>query len=683
MISMLAQKANFMVFMSSISSYRPSIFELPKEVLTLTCGYLNDPKDVVHFASTNKKFHFLASNDPLSAPLWNLLLRKNFPSSCTRLKRESESLDFYKYLASIERNMKNGEYRLQTLNEPQNLKACLPYPITTLILWKGQLICASLYDGTIYICNPESPEEPQVLKGHQNSISCIKIFNDKLVSSSWDGSLKIWDLNTRRELTGLNGLQNYISCIKIVKDKLISGAADGTIKIWNLNKIKERALTLIDGHQSAITCMKVVEDKLISSSFDGVIKIWHLNNAEEGPQTLRERHVGSIRMCIQKDKLISHSWENGIKILDLHDIDQKPQALNGPFGPTNSTTCIKVKEGKLVAGASNGRMKIWDLNNGQKVQELIGHNKCIKVIKIVDKFIISGASDGTITIWDLETGQELQKLDESQGFMDNIECIKIVDGKIFSSSANGKIKIWDFTPLLPDFKNVEKTSAHAKFRENSLEAVLNIATKEEYSQQLQCTPDFLPKIGICSSADLQVVWDFNSHNFQHLQITDEKITDDYIQLQANAFNKKEAIVELLDQLWSAAEQKSQKATQQCSVIRNENGIVKEARNPWIDFPKKLNHLQGDLFKNTQTRRALLNTFSKESYPELVKEVNALIDEFHALERKTLMMRLYSYVNQWCILRKWNHLRDQGVTSLSALFQQNKMTPPQDIFNMGE
>ena len=99
--------------MNPISPYNPSITALPKEVLELTCHYL-DAQDVVHLASTDKKFYFLASTDPLSAPLWNLLLRKDFPTSYTRLKTEAASLDFYKGLGRIERNMKHGKCLLHT-----------------------------------------------------------------------------------------------------------------------------------------------------------------------------------------------------------------------------------------------------------------------------------------------------------------------------------------------------------------------------------------------------------------------------------------------------------------------------------------------------------------------------------------------------------------------------------------
>ena len=194
------------VFMNPISSYNPSIAALPREILELTCNYLNDAKDLIHFASAHKKFHFLASTDPLSAPLWNLLLRKDFPTSYTRLKTEAASLDFYKALARIEHNMKNGKQRLQTLSHE--------------------------YDPTLY----------DILTFY------LAIWKDKLISfPCWsppqcDCTVKVWNLKTviaEKHLLLVESYDSLIKCTRIVKDKLILGLCAGEIKIWDLNHVEK------------------------------------------------------------------------------------------------------------------------------------------------------------------------------------------------------------------------------------------------------------------------------------------------------------------------------------------------------------------------------------------------------------------------------------------------------------
>ena len=484
-------------------------------------------------------------------------------------------------------------------------------------------------------------KKPRILSGHRGEIRCIKNVNDTLISGSSDrlgnGEIKIWDLKSGQKL-GEFSVSNGFSCIHVVKGKIITGSFDGTIRIWDFKTGQE--LQKLNGHQNGIKCIKSVEDKfIISGAEDGTIKVWDLNTGTE------LRTLIGHRGCIR---------------------------------------CLKILDNKFIISASmDNTIKVWDLNTGKQLQDLVGDQGGITCLKILDKFIISGSWTGAIKIWDLNTGKQLQEFFENE-FLEEGQCIsriKIVEGRFFSIQIDGTLEIRDFD-VEENPKSFKKLT-QAESRQNPLEVVLNIATKEDYSQQLKCTPDFLPKIGICSLADLKIICDYNSHDFDRLQVTNGIAANDYVQLQTTAFKKKEAVVELVDQLWNVANQKSQKATEQCSVIRDENGIVKEARNPWIAFQKELESFQEDLSKKTQTRQALLSMFSEKSYSKLVEEANALIDKFHALEKKTLRMRLYPYVNQWGILGKWNHLRQQGITSLSAFFQQDKVILPQDIFNMGE
>jgi hypothetical protein len=96
--------------------------------------------------------------------------------------------------------------------------------------------------------------------------------------------------------------------------------------------------------------------------------------------------------------------------------------------------------------------------------------------------------------------------------------------------------------------------------------------------------------------------------------------------------------------------------------------------------KKLNSAQAALNTQGLTRDELLQKFSPESYAELVKEVNTLIDEFRTLEHGVQILRLRAYLTQWGILKLWTGLHSQGIHNLSALLE--KEDAPRDIFRMG-
>src|SRR5690349_16747698 len=124
-----------------------SIVQCPKEiVIDKICRYLNNARDVVRLALTNRKFCSLVLNNSLSAPLWNLFLRKDFSNSYTAPKSETESLPLYQRLKNAAHNMEVGKCR------------------------------------------------SQILDRHQDVIACMTTLDGELISGSWDNTIKIWDL---------------------------------------------------------------------------------------------------------------------------------------------------------------------------------------------------------------------------------------------------------------------------------------------------------------------------------------------------------------------------------------------------------------------------------------------------------------------------------------------------------
>ena len=214
---------------------------------------------------------------------------------------------------------------------------------------------------------------------------------------------------------------------------------------------------------------------------------------------------------------------------------------------------------------------------------------------------------------------------------------------------------------------------------------LGIVTKEEFSEKLKCKPSDLPARGICSAEDLQALYLQASlsisPDFQHLQMESEEVSKDRMQVQARAFKKQQIVSALLDQLFDAAQMKSKEAMPY-SVIRDENGNVYDA-NPWIAFLDKLKNIQADLSAEGLNREQFVAKFEPKAYAELVKKVNALIDEFRVAERQTQILILDAYINQVGILEVWRELQKPGVgiNSLSALLKTEKA--PQDIFCMGK
>ena len=326
----------------------------PMDILRLICSFLDDPKDVIHFGLANWHFSVLLSDKEL----WNSLVHKHFPSSCTESKLKAGALSLYKHRVDVAYNIKNGKSRLEAA-----------YKL-------------------------------------QDSFFCMTTWGDKLISCSLDRDIKIWDLRPIRKLHTLCGHQGWVSCLAIWGDKLVSSSTDGTMRIWDLNTALE-LWTFKKRYRNWIKCMTVWEDKLIFSSNGDKIIILDLNTGQK-LETLKRYQPWINCMTILNDKLISSPTGGLIKILDLNTRQQICT-----FDSKDEINCMTILDDKLVCGLANGTIKIRDPHTGQELQALSGFRKRINCMAALDDDkLIFCSNDDAVQIWNFSSLPEQKRIQQ-------------------------------------------------------------------------------------------------------------------------------------------------------------------------------------------------------------------------------------------------------------------------------
>ena len=104
-------------------------------------------------------------------------------------------------------------------------------PIYSLAMTDDRKIISSsfsnikIYDLNIKKCNTIYSEN------NKGIYKLVVLPGNKLVSSSYK-YINFWDLNKVQWLYQIEGHNNYITCLLIFEDKLISAGDDGDIKMW-------------------------------------------------------------------------------------------------------------------------------------------------------------------------------------------------------------------------------------------------------------------------------------------------------------------------------------------------------------------------------------------------------------------------------------------------------------------
>ncbi len=122
-------------------------------------------------------------------------------------------------------------------------------------------------------------------------------------------------------------------------------------------------------------------------------------------------------------------------------------------GHADGVKCVAISpDGHiLVSAGEDGKIKFWQLNNGEAYHTLSGHQYGVKnvVFSPDGHNVVSSGGDGTIKVWSLRTGELIRTLITGYSRLDSgmMPLAITPDGKTIishSSTYSQTVKLWDF-----------------------------------------------------------------------------------------------------------------------------------------------------------------------------------------------------------------------------------------------
>ncbi|CAO1623991.1 unnamed protein product [Sympodiomycopsis kandeliae] len=165
------------------------------------------------------------------------------------------------------------------------------------------------------------------------------------------------------------------------------------------------------GHTGFVTAMKLRgRTTLVTGSYDGTIRIWNLA-AAPSPTCTR---------VIKADKIacLDFILEPGVIVAGLYD---------------------------------TGRILVFDLNTGELLQTLSGHNKGIRNVALNEQYLVSVGQDKAICVWNYRSGERVVRFGQQSNvslgvcLVDTDKLVAVtIDGVIRSFSIRSKKLIGEF-----------------------------------------------------------------------------------------------------------------------------------------------------------------------------------------------------------------------------------------------
>ena len=245
----------------------------------------------------------------------------------------------------------------------------------------------------------------------------------------------------------LLGHSGAVNSIDISPDEktLISGSKDETIRVWNLEK-KELDKSFNIG-KSSVKSVTFNSDgsKFLAALYTKFIEVDF--KTFKGKSSKKNSHTTFIEACRYSNDgnlILTSSWrDNSLVIWNASNFKKKTVTKE----VTWVDNAIFNKNASLIySGGHDNLVKIWDVNTGDLIKELAGHDDWVYdlCLSANENTLYSCSLDKTIKLWDISTGKNTNTL---KGHTDGVICLDISkDGKYLASGGMDKsIIIWDLT----------------------------------------------------------------------------------------------------------------------------------------------------------------------------------------------------------------------------------------------
>ena len=231
----------------------------------------------------------------------------------------------------------------------------------------------------------------------------------------------------------------------------------GVCKSWRKSIMSDRRLwkhvvrrkgALTEAALSSVASLNSVNNCISALKWEAILAHNWITGESNNPlilQTCSTAVITCLQVDEKKNRLITGADNGDILVWNFRSGDLIHK-LQGHQGGVWALTATKYTNGHfdyLVTGSTDRCLIVWNLDTGERLFDLVGHSSTVRCVEIIGEYIISGSRDCTLRVWSLTTGQLIHIL---TGHTGSVRCLAVFLNKyIVSGSYDCTLRVWDIT----------------------------------------------------------------------------------------------------------------------------------------------------------------------------------------------------------------------------------------------
>jgi eukaryotic-like serine/threonine-protein kinase len=298
----------------------------------------------------------------------------------------------------------------------------------------------------------ESAPSVRRLHGHTGPVHNVRFTSDgqRLVSASgWphgDRTVRVWDLKTCQERNRI-ALPGEIHSLDLTADGHFALAGLNTGQVLHLDLERGQVVGTLSIHGAAVGWVAFAPDgeRAFSTSDDGTAKMWNLVDGQGLTQVrvLSNQARGGV-LLLNGGRLLTGDSAGVLQIWDTATGQEfKRISMNGLW---MIDALSLTPDGRQALVACVAGVRLYDLETGQEVRHFQEETEEVHQADLSrdGHYLIAGSFDGKVRLWDFQNGELLRVLGSHNGFVFSVAFSP--DGRLAASGGGGRGEGNSFLP---------------------------------------------------------------------------------------------------------------------------------------------------------------------------------------------------------------------------------------------
>jgi len=228
--------------------------------------------------------------------------------------------------------------------------------------------------------------------------------------------------------------------------RLVGGGHDGRVALWeSVTAGRRNAVAGLETCRSYVRALAVLRDghRVAVGTLIADIVVWDTRRGGARnvthPTICCESGVWAL-VVAHSGRLVAGCTDGKVRVVDA-DAGMVVRALEAHTGrPVRAV--VVLLDGKVASAAEGGGMKVWNVDTGAFVLSLVGHTDTVSSLAVLsDGRLASGSYDTTVRLWDATSGACIRML---AGHTKAVHALTALPGnRLASVSSDCTIRVWD------------------------------------------------------------------------------------------------------------------------------------------------------------------------------------------------------------------------------------------------